>query len=374
MLNDIPDEILRYIINKSCNNPKDYIYFKNINKRCFNIITSFENLYQGKENTYENEINDLCIKQTSIKDFEWLFKNDVIFTLQNIKQLIIHNRVDVFKKGLFYSTFLDILFNRFYIPSSNIEDIFTIVEINNPLLVAGTYNRIEIIKLLVEKSTIGNPYINCIPSLLDLSIKYNKKNLLSYLIINQPEEITKNIDNRLLSIIHRIQNCEDILFHLFINKKIKLYSKHIDGLIIKHYNALFKYWYKTKNKSNYNRGYLSQCVAHNNVELFNFIFEKHKNTISKLDFSNILFENRRSENYLDKKLFIYNLLNNYREYIDKDSILVNICILNDIEEQSIIQLIHEGYTYNHDDMVTVLKRNQILLLEKMCRKINEVID
>ena len=166
MLNDIPDEILRYIINKSCNNPKDYIYFKNINKRCFNIITSFENLYQGKENTYENEINDLCIKQTSIKDFEWLFKNDVIFTLQNIKQLIIHNRVDVFKKGLFYSTFLDILFNRFYIPSSNIEDIFTIVEINNPLLVAGTYNRIEIIKLLVEKSTIGNPYINCIPSLL----------------------------------------------------------------------------------------------------------------------------------------------------------------------------------------------------------------
>ena len=68
MLDQIPDDLVKIIINKSCENPKDYIYFKNINKRCLNIINSFENLYLNKENTYENEINELCNKYTSLKD------------------------------------------------------------------------------------------------------------------------------------------------------------------------------------------------------------------------------------------------------------------------------------------------------------------
>ena len=114
--------------------------------------------------------------------------------------------------------FLKIIFNRFYIYIESDNDIFSLTSTKNPLILAGMYNRIEIIKLLLDKTrNIVNPYIDIIPSLLDISIKYNHKNLLSYLILNYYNLISNLIQTKLNTIINRIDNCEDILFYLLVD-------------------------------------------------------------------------------------------------------------------------------------------------------------
>ena len=371
MLDQIPDDLVKIIINKSCENPKDYIYFKNINKRCLNIINSFENLYLNKENTYENEINELCNKYTSLKDFHWLFKNNVKFTLLNIKHLIINNRIDVIQRGFYYSYFLDIIFNQFYIGSiiQNF-DVFSLVESSNPLIIAASYNRVEIIKLLIEKSTIGNPYIRQIPELLDLAIKYNHKKLLSYLIINHLEVIKPDIDSKLLPIIYRINNCEDIIFHLYINDHITLSSKHIQGIITKHYNQFFQYCYQKTNNHHDPFNLLSLCISCNNIELFNFIFQQNENKISKRGFTELLFENKKEDFYFDRPEFLNNLINNYRDSISIKSNFLSTCISSKIEESTIIELIDIGFEYTTNDMKIILENNYIHALQRMCEIIN----
>ena len=153
--------------------------------------------------------------------------------------MIIHDRYDVFKKGYFYKQFLDIIFNRFHISLENYQDIFSLVESYNPLIIAGNYNRINIIRLLLEQSTVGNNYIKLVPDLFDISIKYNHKRLLTYLIIKHFDKIKELIDDKLLQIIYRINNCEDILFYLYKIKKYRFYSKHYQGIIINKYNDFF---------------------------------------------------------------------------------------------------------------------------------------
>ena len=83
MLNDIPEEILEKIIEYNCITPCDYILFKNINKRCYEKILNFKNKFKLKENNYEEKLSHLCNSHTLIKTFDWLFENDVEFTLEN---------------------------------------------------------------------------------------------------------------------------------------------------------------------------------------------------------------------------------------------------------------------------------------------------
>ena len=46
MLNELPDEIITMIINKSCSRPSDYICLCNINKRFLSIINNSKLNYQ----------------------------------------------------------------------------------------------------------------------------------------------------------------------------------------------------------------------------------------------------------------------------------------------------------------------------------------
>src|SRR6056300_1121539 len=57
-------------------------------------------------------LEELCKKNTSTETFKWLIKNNIFFSLSNIKTLIINNRIDVIKCCFFYKDFLDLLFNR----------------------------------------------------------------------------------------------------------------------------------------------------------------------------------------------------------------------------------------------------------------------
>ena len=44
MLNELPDEIITMIINKSCSRPSDYLCLCNINKRFLSIINNYRDL------------------------------------------------------------------------------------------------------------------------------------------------------------------------------------------------------------------------------------------------------------------------------------------------------------------------------------------
>ena len=375
MLNDLPEEILVMIMNLSCQRPTDYIDFKRINKRCLMMVDKLEHLYINHTNYYDEEINDICNRNTSIQTFDWLFKNDVTFTLKNVKSLIINNRIDVLQHGLKYHHFLELLFNRFYLNVDSQNDIFSIVESINPLIVAAENNHIFIVKLLIEKKDeISNPYIRLIPELLEISIKFNHKKLLNYLIYNHIDRIEKKISSKLLSIIYRIENCEDILFHLVVNKIVKIEAKHLQATLINNYNRLFKYIYLREgwiqSSISFKMNLLSDCISSNNIDGFTFIFDFIKDTISEKKFNKLLFD--RNDNFYNGKTdIIYHLVNNYLKYIDKKSTLLGICITNGIGENTMIQLVENMFHFNEEDMKLVLENQQFALLEKMCRVVQQ---
>jgi len=370
MLDDLPEEILTVIMNHSCQRPKDYMNFKLINQRSSFIVGNLEHLFINDGNQYEEELDELCRRDPSLKTIDWYFKNDVTFTLKNVKRLIINNRIDILQHGLKYHHFLELLFNRFYMNVDSQNDIFSIVESLNPLMVAAENNHIFIVKLLLEKNEIRNPYIRLIPELLEISIKYNHKNLLNYLICNHIERVEKKISEKFLSIIYRIENCEDILFNLVLNRKVKIESKHLQAILTNNYNQLFKYIYHHMGWINssitFKMNLLSGCLSSNNIDGFTILFEEIKDIIPRKEFVKLLFGNRNDNFYNGKKDIIYHIVNNYLHYIDKDSKLLSTCIMNDIGENTMIQLVEDKYHFKEEDMKVVLEHRHFKLLEKMC--------
>ena len=381
MLDKLPSEILIIIIHKACKDPGDYITLRNVNQELFTIIDTKEHLFYTffpESIDYSNKINGFCKKKTNLKTFDWFFKNDVQFTLENIKQLIIYNRIDVFKRGFFYKYFLKLIFNRFYLDTNfNDEEscsfgIFSFIQSKNPLIVAGINNRIEIIKLFLEKSVYGNPYLKMINSLLDISIKYNNKNLLSYLIIryyNTDLGVNLKIESKLLKIIHRVTNCEDILFFLH-TRKIRIESKHISGLIIMKYNDFLTMQYETifsKSDYSFQKDLLSNSITYNNIVFFNKIFANVKERLTNNEIKEIIFKNHKITNDL-----IYNMINNHKEYISKDTPIINRCIQTGVEDNTIIQLVNEGYLFNKEDMLEILEKEKINILFSMCNKYDKL--
>ena len=195
-------------------------------------------------------------------------------------------------------------------------------------------------------------------------------------MVNQINVVKEGINDKLLSIIHRIDNCEDILFYLIINKKIEISSKHLQGIILKNYNSLFKYWYKNEYKDGihnytFSLTLLSNCIVYNNSEIFNILFEDNKKNISKEEFTKLLFDNRDEDLYINRNEFIHNLLNNYLNYIKKDSNLIHICILSNMEDEIIIHLVNDGYLFTYEDMEIILKNRKVKVLEEMCQVYNK---
>ena len=372
MINDLPEEILVMIMNFSCQRPNDYMNFKLINQRSSFIVGNLEHLFINDGNQYEEDLDELCRRDTSLKTFDWYFKNDITFTLKNVKRLIINNRIDILQNGLKYHPFLELLFNRFYMNVDTQNDIFSIGESLNPLMVAAENNHIAIVRLLIERNGISNPYTRLIPQLFEISIKYNHKNLLNYLLSNHLNRIEEKLSEKLLSIIYRIENCEDILFNLVLNIKVKIESKHLQALVAKHYNQLFKYIYYhhmgwINSSITFKMNLLSGCFSSNNIDGFTILFEEIKDIIPRKEFVKLLFGNRNDNFYNGKKDIIYHIVNNYLNYIDKDSKLLSTCIMNDIGENTMIQLVEDKYHFTEENMKVVLENHQFKLLEKMCQ-------
>ena len=366
MFNELPDDILVLIINQACSNPSEYLSLRNTNQHLYELIHNLENLYENYIGDYGDDIHTICKKKTTLKTFEWIFRNKVILSLKNIEELIIHNRYDIFSKGISYPHFLKLIFNRFYLYVEPPNDIFSLIETQNPLILAGIYNRVGIIQLLLQgvqgNKGMANPYLNIIPSLLDISIKYNHKNVLSYLIINYYDSIDDCIQKKLNTIIHRIHNCEDILFYLMMNKKITLKPKHLNSMITMNYNDFFITYYSIEEPYT---DFLQQSIDSNNIRIFNYITELHKEKMNPNTFTGFILQSKRPT--LD---FVYNLINNYLFLIEKDKPFLKVCIQCDINQDTLIVLIKEGYSYDEEDMRVVLEKKEIRLLEIMCHLLN----
>ena len=372
MINDLPEEILVMIMNLSCQRPSDYIDFKRINKRCSTIIETVDHSYLNKRINCEEEINDFCSRNTSVSTFDWFFRNDIVFTLNNIKLLIINDRLDVLQQGNKYDSFSEKLFQRFYMNHvENKNDIFSIVESINPLIIAAENNRIGIIRMLLLGQKQAH-YTRLLPELLEISIKYTHENLLSYLIIHHMPVVERKIQDKLLPIIYRIKNCEEILFYLLKNMKvkIKIYPKHLHGFISANYNKIFKYVYKCTDYDNaFKMELVSSCLSENNIDIFSFIFDEIKGTLFKKE-SSLLFE-KPDMFYTGKKELLYHILNNYSSYIGVESKLLRTCILNGIDETTICKFVDLGYHFLKCDMKLVLENQHFALLEIMCRVIQQ---
>lgn len=391
MIDILPDEILQVIINKTQEkrDPIQLLELRDINKTFRTLVDSMKDYYSVEEpwnkDVYSSQSENIllfCKKNISKERFTWLFANNVNIFLPHINQLIKSDRPDIIKLGFRNLQFLKILFNRFYINNQiHIGDtdcpqfphiIFTGTE--NPLMTAARTNRITILRLLLDESTAGNCYRTMIPSLLDISIKYNYKDLLDYVITTHYTRIETIIQSKIMSMIHRITDCEDTLFHLFYTKDIEINERILRGLIIMNYKTLYKYCYEIFRKHEkrvmmYHPKLLHTCFECNNIELTEYLIsELQSGVYSEENIShiiNIAFE--KYNKYTDE--YLYMLINNYGRYFSETSKLLKISIVNNISETSIEKIITHGFIPDLEDIAQSLIHKNIPLLKVLINNI-----
>ena len=98
MISKLPEEIISYILKKVDTDPISFLNMRNINRQCRVLIDSYEDIYYDKITMYEKEMHQLCRKNTSVQSYEWLMKNNINFSLNNLRSLIIANRSDVIRR------------------------------------------------------------------------------------------------------------------------------------------------------------------------------------------------------------------------------------------------------------------------------------
>ena len=97
-MDDVPFEVLNLILSNLNNqNPAFSYKLRIINKNFKNGIDNIKNINIKNINKlqYENIFNKLAYDGLYI-NFEWLFNNNINLSINNINNLIIHNRSDIF--------------------------------------------------------------------------------------------------------------------------------------------------------------------------------------------------------------------------------------------------------------------------------------
>lgn len=407
MITTLPNDIILFIVNINAGLSNGYHQFmeidireivklRNINTEFRELIDNINNLwdlkindkktlpriYYNNERVYDNnklkirnykidylssideQFTELCKKNTSKASINWLFKNNIFLSLKNIKYLIINNRIDIIKICLNYEENRKVIFNRFYIGETldQHNDILSSKGILHPLILAGIYGRVEIIDFLLNFNECFNKEIS---KLLDISIKYNYEKLLSYLVMNYYNTISHYLQNKLSSIINRVDNCKGILFYLINSNKIKVSKKLLVGCIAKSYTDLFKVCYvKYYENDNENNELIKECINYNNTGILNYLMNDKKCNISPERFSFYFFKKRKYN-----ELFISNIVNQHKKYIKKTYNIINLSIKYKIHDLLIYDLIHNDYKYTNEEIKMALDLNKYSLVEYMCQKI-----
>lgn len=372
----LPDEIMDDIICHSQeDNPISLLSLRDVNNAFRKRIDSYTHYYKGDQSWKKNAtskqmkcIETFCKKNHSINSYKWLLNNDIQFNLSHVQELIICDRHDVIHLGFSNFHFLKTLFNRFYLDTTKQNDIFSITESNNPLIVAGKHNRIKIVRLLLEYSDYGNPYIKMIPGLLDLAIKHNNKQLANYVITNQFKYIDTKLQSKCPSIIHRIHNCEDLIYYLLQTSKVSVSHKILTACVYKKYTNVFEDYYDDCFDRD-STSLLKVCFETSNSEILQIIMDKGiqsspyefiKRLLSRMFSHPNLFH--KSNYSIFEKEFIYTILNNYLDYLDKQIPIILICIQNEISINTIEILAENKFSYGFEEILEATKREDISLL------------
>lgn len=330
------------------------------------LFTNVDRKYINVCKTRSNEVSRFCsTKDTPTSTFKWLMDNNIFFSLPNICELIKNNRLDVIHLGYHYSDFLNMLFNRFYMNNEILRDnnyIFTSTHSLNPIIVAAENNHVSIIKSLLESSSIANPFIKEIPNIFDIAIKFCYNNLVNYIIINHYSEISELIDNKVLKIIHRFDDCQDIIFYLILNKKIKITLKLLTGCIYKSYNKLFKCIY---DKSEYDKidcnELIKKTVEYNNYTIFSYLINNTDYVLLNHNRDNFTRSLIKKKNI--QKEFLEYVLLNHIELLSENYELVRFSIYVGVDNNVVQYLIENGFSYNKDDLYKPLDDENIELLK-----------
>ena len=381
MIDNLPEDVITLILNNLEENNqltknKPYLRMdinyvlslRNINKFFKGYIEKQNKLWCVVSDSQiidkrSKEIDTLCLKNTPVSTFIWLFENNLHLSIKNIQNLIIKNRVDVVRQGLHNSEFLKTLFNRFHLCSNN--DILSLSNNINPMSAAVRHDRVEIVRILLESGNHGNPYLNQINSVFEESIKYVKTGTLNYLLVNYYDKLKETINRKFNTIILRFSNIEDILFYITINQKAQITRENMKSLISKNYIDLFKYCYKKHIHGKNNSDLLLKCVESNSFVIFDYLMG-NGSYINPSEFSTVFLSKKKHHT-----IFLNMILDNYIDLLPVNTNIISVSIKNKVDFGRIEKLINNNYHYDEKDIINVLEQKDIKLAKLM---INEYKD
>ena len=375
MIDNLPEDVITLILNNleeknklTKNTPYlrmdiNYILsLRNINKFFKGYIEKQNKLWyvvtDGKIiDKRSTEIDTLCLKNTPVSIFIWLFENNINLSIKNIQNLIIKNRVDVVRQGLHNRDFLKTLFNRFHLCSNN--DILSLSNNINPMSAAVRHDRVEIVRILLESGNHGNPYLNQINSVFEESIKYVKTGTLNYLLVNYYDKLKETVNRKFNTIILRFSNIEDILFYITINQKAQITRENMKSLISKNYIDLFKYCYEKHIHGKNNSDLLLKCVESNSFVIFDYLMV-NGSYINPIEFSTVFLSKKKHH-----IIFLNMILDNYSYLLPVNTNIISVSIKNKVDFGRIEKLINNNYHYDEKDIINVLEQKDIKLAKLM---------
>ena len=158
-MDKLPDELLNNIFYNLLDLEPDKLYLlRGINKKFKFLVDNIENNYDNNYNEIKigNIINHLLYKdkEWNIKTFNWLFKNNIIITFNNITNIIRNNRLDVLKESNKYINNNKVIFDNDRYNILSFGDNVRLIKDNSPLIIAGIDNNKNIIDFLEEIKNI----------------------------------------------------------------------------------------------------------------------------------------------------------------------------------------------------------------------------
>lgn len=364
-MNLLPVEIYDIILTNFHNYNPIHLYKLRIINRNFRDSIDNVDYVTIKPYKFEDIFNKLAYTGM-VKTFKWLFNNKLIININNINNIIIHNRDDVFDLILSYDYLINTIFNRMNYHNENVNsfDIISLSKSNNPLMVCGMNydkknSKLNIIKELLNCKIKNNPYIYQLPGLFEICIKYNNIVIIKYLITNYYDKI-----DHLIYKIYNLNKVEDILYYLIESNKIKIDELLLINLIKKKYNEIFIYCLNKTNIVDYSK-IIYTISRYKNIDLYDYI-----NNITDINHNDIITV--LSNNIVDdkNKYFIENMINNNLDNIDINKPLINLCLANKLNNDIIINLIKKNYLIEITDIELALKNRNIVLVEHLSNKYN----
>ena len=374
MFDILPEEMICSIIQCVDTDPVSIYKLRNVNKLFRKQIDIHPSLsvsdYQKRD--LPDKLGVLCKKKTSVKTFVWFYERNMFLDLPNLNLLIINNRIDVIKQFFHYRNYVGLLFNRFYLPINEENcDIFSLTKTNNPIMVAAIHNRVDMVSLLLELSHEGTHYYNQqLSSILNITIKYSHRNLLSYLVCKHYKGVFNDLQRKLYTIIHRFEDCEDLFFYLVVTKKVNITGKLLSGMIIQKYNDLFRYCYpmiQMKTEPDHHE-YLKYCIYHSNKGIFTFLLTI---IIPDDDLKRYIMNCLRQKRNNPTKEFLTFLLREHLSILEKHKDFIYLCIQHDVDTVDIMTLVNQEFPYDLEDVQLSLDKGYIKLLKYLVYHLKE---